>query len=197
MAMGHRIKQAAARRATQGEKTKRAFGAYLDLVDTADWIRKELAGPLAAFGLTMNEFRLLAMLYRDGPMTLGEAAEKRGCNRQNMHVMMARMKGWEWVRWDIVTYPAVEIKDSRLPKGRRGKARVGRRVGMISLAPAGEKLVGSVLPRQAKVVKSMMRALHGREQLTLSRLCRKLRKGDAIRFISEITHPDADEDLRV
>jgi hypothetical protein len=41
------------------------------------------------------------------------------------------------------------------------------------------------------VVKAEMRALEGREQVTLSRLCRKLKDGDADRFIREITvrHP--------
>jgi hypothetical protein len=38
-----------------------------------------------------------------------------------------------------------------------------------------------------------MRALHGREQLTLSRLCRKLREGDVLKFVSEITHEDVEE----
>ncbi|HKV05939.1 MAG TPA: MarR family transcriptional regulator [Candidatus Acidoferrales bacterium] len=182
------------RRMTQKEKTQRAFGAYLDLVDTADWIRRELVGPLDAFGLTMNEFRLLAMLYRDGPMSVGDAAEKRGCSRQNMHVMIARMEGWGWVRRKIMAYAPAEIKDSRLPKANRGKPRVGPRVSVVSLAPAGEKLVGRVLPKQAKVVKSLMRALQGREQRTMSRLCHKLREGDILKFISEIRHRDVDEE---
>jgi DNA-binding MarR family transcriptional regulator len=76
----------------------------------------------------------------------------------------------------------------------KGRARKGRRIGIVRLTPLGEKLIGSVLPKQAKVVKALMRALHGREQQTLSRLCTKLRKGDVLKFISEITHEDVDED---
>jgi DNA-binding MarR family transcriptional regulator len=184
-------------RATQRGKTQRAYGAYLDLVDTADWIRRELAGPLATFGLTMNEFRFLAMLFRDGPVTLSAAAGQRGCNRQNLHVLILRLRDRGWVRWEITAYAAVEVKESHLPKAMRGKTRTGPRVGVAKLAPAGENLIGCVLPKQAKLVKSLMRALDGREQQTLSRLCRKLRERDVLRFVREITHLDSDEDLLV
>src|SRR6185437_14592790 len=184
-------------KATQKQKTQRAYGAYLDLVDTADWIRRKLAGPLVTFGLTMNEFRFLAMLFREGPLTLSEAAERRGCNRQNLHVLMMRMRDLGWVRWEITSYAPVEVKESHLPKTMRGKTRTGPRVGVATLTPEGENLIGCVLPKQAKFVKSLMRALDGREQQTLSRLCRKLREGDALKFVKEIRHVDADEDLLV
>jgi len=35
-------------KATQKPKTQRAYGAYLDLVDTADWIRRKHAVRVAA-----------------------------------------------------------------------------------------------------------------------------------------------------
>ena len=106
------------RRPTQREKTQRAWGAYLDLADTADWIRRELRGPLEVFGLTMEEFRLLAMLYRDGPVTISMAAEKRERNRQNMHLTIRSAEEFGWVRRQIV----------RLRRGKRKKA-ARRRAG--------------------------------------------------------------------
>ena len=39
-----------------------------------------------------------------------------------------------------------------------------------------------------------MRALDGREQETMSRLCRKLRAGDAAKFLREIRMVDEDEE---
>ena len=39
-----------------------------------------------------------------------------------------------------------------------------------------------------------MRALDGREQETMSRLCRKLRAGDAAKFLREIRMMDEDEE---
>ena len=60
----------------------------------------------------------------------------------------------------------------------RGRKREGHRVGILSLTPRGEKFIELVFPKNAKVVKSLMRSLDGREQESLSRLCRKLRDRD-------------------
>jgi len=68
---------------------------------------------------------------------------------------------------------------------------------VVSLTRDGRKLIATVLPRQAKMVKAMMRALDLREQDTLGRLCRKLREGDIVKYFQEIRMQDADEDLRV
>jgi hypothetical protein len=87
------------------------------------------------------------------------------------------------------------MRESHLPKWKRGKPRIGRRVGMVSLTPLGERMLGRVLPAQAKLVKSHMRVLSYRQQGTLMQLCRKLREGDIVKFISEVTHRDAEEDL--
>jgi DNA-binding MarR family transcriptional regulator len=183
-------------RASHKEKTGRAFGAYLDLADTADWIRRELAGPLDYFGLTMNEFRLLHMLYNQGPMSVSDAAERRACKIQNMHTLVEGGGGRPPPRQVMWRAPA-EIRESRMPKVRRGTPRRGPKVRVVSLTREGRKLIATVLPRQAKLVKSMMRALDLREQDTLGRLCRKLREGDIVKFFQEIRMQDADEDLRV
>jgi DNA-binding MarR family transcriptional regulator len=72
-----------------------------------------------------------------------------------------------------------------------GKPGDGVRVVQVELTLEGKGLIAKVSPKVAKVVKAEMRALEGREQVTLSRLCRKLKEGDADRFIREITvrHP--------
>jgi hypothetical protein len=37
------------------------------------------------------------------------------------------------------------------------------------------------------MVKSLLRVLDAREQDTLSRICRKLREGDVVKFVRELT----------
>jgi chlorite dismutase len=69
---------------SQKEKTLRAFATYLALLDTADWMRSEMSAQLESFDLTMGGFRLFEMLYREGPMSVLAAAEKRHCKRQNL-----------------------------------------------------------------------------------------------------------------
>lgn len=61
---------------------------------------------------------------------------------------------------------------------------------MVTLAPEGEKFIASAFPQQAKVLKALMRALHGREQLLLVGICRKLRAGAILKFMSEISTVD-------
>jgi hypothetical protein len=48
-------------------KTTRAFRAYINLMDAANWLRAEMSGQLATFDLTMTQFRILEGLFREGP----------------------------------------------------------------------------------------------------------------------------------
>ena len=54
------------RQPTHKDKTLKAFRAYTELLDTAEWFKSELRAPLASFDLTMNEFRGLELLDREG-----------------------------------------------------------------------------------------------------------------------------------
>lgn len=187
----------AKQRATQKERTLHAFAAYLELVDTADWMRGELAGPLAYFGVTMNEFRLMLLLQHEGRMGVIEAAKSRKCGIQFMHKLAERMEAKRWVRRDLVARAPAKIRQTRLPKAKRGRPRRGRKARMLSLTRDGRSMLGMFLTKHAKLVKALMRVLDMREQETLSRLCRKLREGNFLKFVSELGHEDAGEDLRV
>ncbi|HTX15242.1 MAG TPA: MarR family transcriptional regulator [Candidatus Baltobacteraceae bacterium] len=172
------------------QKTQRAFRAYLDLLDTAEWIKGELRGPLASFDLTMGEFRLLELLYDEGALFVSDIVRRRRLYRQAVDVLIARLVERGWVRRAIVTLPPAERKRAHVAKSTSDEARRGRRINAIGLTKLGKKFIGNVLPSHSKVVKSLMRALEGREQETLSRLCRKLREGDVMKFVSEMMHED-------
>ncbi len=58
--------------------------AYLDLIDTAEWLKSELRLPLDSFDLTLAEFRALELLNRKGPLTVIEAARERKSSKQNL-----------------------------------------------------------------------------------------------------------------
>jgi hypothetical protein len=66
---------------------------------------------------------------------------------------------------------------------------------MVSLIQTGEWYIRCVLPRHIKLVKALMRALDGREQISLIRLCRKLRRKNILKFISELMHGNADDEV--
>ena len=127
-------------------------------------------------------------------MSLGVVAERCRCKYQNVDAIAARLEERGWVRREVSTLPPVEIKESHIAKARRGEPRRGRSVVLLQLTPGGEKFMGGVFPRHAKVIKALMRTLDGREQETLSRLLRKLREGDPLRFYAEMTHEDEESD---
>lgn len=178
---------------TQKEKTQKAFRAYLELLDTADWIRAELRPQLEAFDLTMAGFRLLEMLYREGPVSKPMAADRFRFKRQNLNVIVAGLQQRGWVQVTVTMYPLAEVKETGASKARVRNPRDGQRVGVISLTPLGKKFIGNVLPRHAKMVKALMRVLEGREKESLIRICRKLREGDIVKYVSELTHLDVEE----
>ena len=179
------------RRPTQKEKTLRAFGAYLELLDTAAWLKSWMHGPLASVDLTMQGFRLLVLLYRDGPTPMSDAAKQMRFPRQNLEFVLRRLEKRGWVCRENVRAEARSEKIREERKVRRARLRPAWHVGIIRLTPEGERFVGHAFPQHAKVVKALMRALDGREQETLGEICRKLRAGHILKFMSEIAHQDA------
>ena len=178
---------------TQKEKTQRAMQAYMDLIDAADWLRGALRTPLESFDLTMGEFRLLELLDREGALTLPDAANRRKARKQNVRGMVRRLEGRGWVGRRIVMLPPVPFEQTHWAKSRRREKREGRKVSVVGLTAAGKKFIRDVLPRHSKLVKSLFRVLDSREQMSLSRLCRKLREGDPVKFIREITMQEVEE----
>lgn len=178
------------RRPTQKEKTLRAFGAYLEVLDTAAYLKQWMQGPLASFDLTMQGFRLLVLLYRDGPTPMVKAAKEMRFARQNLEFIVVRLEERGWVRRENMRMETARADTRVNRKLRRIGLRPAWQVGIIQLTPSGEEFVAEVFPRQAKVVKALMRALDGREQERLREICRKLRAGHILKFMSELTHAD-------
>ena len=183
----------ARRRISHRGKTLRAFEAYLDLLDTAAYLQSELSNQLAAYDVTLRGLRVLHMVYRRGPTATRVVANKLRCSRPNVENLVRPLEERGWVVREIWTMPPKETNEARLPVAKRGEKREGRAVGVVVLTPRGKKFIGTFFPKHAKVVKSLMRVLDGREQVTLSRLLLKLRKGDVVKFVREIRMYD-DED---
>jgi DNA-binding MarR family transcriptional regulator len=131
---------------TPREKTQRAFRAYMDLLDTADWIKGELRGPLMSFDLAMGEFRLLELLYREGALFISDIARKRRLQRQGVDVTIARLAKRGWVGRRVVALPPVELERAHLARSRRGERREGRRINVVGLTKSGKKFIGNILP---------------------------------------------------
>jgi MarR family transcriptional regulator, 2-MHQ and catechol-resistance regulon repressor len=182
-----------AHRVTQKERTQRAFRAYLDLIDTADWLKREMRVPLESFDMTMQDFRLLEMLYREGALTMPDVGRRLGRVRQDVRVIVARLQERGWVGRMMVALPAVELERAHVAKS-EAEQREGPRVGVVALTRSGKKMIANVFPRHTKMVKALMRVLDAREQESISKICRKLRSREAVfKFLREIRMVDEDE----
>lgn len=180
------------RRPTQKQRTELAFRAFLDLIDTADWLKREMRAPLDAFDMTMMDFRLMEMLYREGALTAPDIARRLGRPRQDVRVIVARLEERGWLGRRTASLPPVEFERAHVSKAEQ-EGREGRRVGVVGLTASGKRLIGNALPRHARMVRSLMRVLEARERESISRICRKLRRGDAAKFLLEIRMIDEDE----
>jgi DNA-binding MarR family transcriptional regulator len=179
------------RRTTAREKTERAFRAYRELLDTAQWFEGRMRMPLESFDLTMAGFRLLELLHREGALPIADATRKRMTQRPNLDLLIDRLEAEGWVRRGMVRLPPVEMRESKLPKSKRGRGRRGRRMLVVGLTAPGKKFIGEVMRRHTKMVKALMRAIDGRQQETLCEICRQLREGDILKFVGEITREEA------
>lgn len=167
-------------RPNQEQRRRRAWETFLDLADAVDRMREQLRIALDMFGLSMEEFRLLALLYLRGPLTLRQASEERGRDRKNMYHTLRLAEEYGWVQWEVSRVGRDEVKEGRLPKDRRGGNTYPPRMGVVRLTEEGKRLIETVLPRQQKVAEALLRPLDGRERVTLSQICRKLRREEGV-----------------
>jgi DNA-binding MarR family transcriptional regulator len=164
----------AKRRPDQNEKTDRAFHTYIDLLDAAEYMRARLYDQLTFYDLTMNTFRVMQLLEHEGSCRATAMAERCHWSRQNLGMVVRQLTAKGWVRMELV---------KANPNG-------AKQVAVLHLTRQGHEFIQLFLPRHGKVIKALMRALDGREQMTLARLCRKLKEGDIFKFISEMEHRD-------
>jgi len=167
----------------------------MDLIDTAEWLKNELRLPLDSFDITLGEFRTLELLNRKGPLTVNDVSRERRTGIGNVKKASKYFERRGWVRRVVVTRPPAAFEDIHRAKSRRDEKRRGRPIGVMILTPLGKRFVRDVMPSHLKMMKALMRVLDGREQLSLSRMCRKLRSREAVlKFLQEIRMVEEDQE---
>ena len=163
------------------ERTERAYRAHAGLLTAAEILRERAIKRLDAFDLTLSEYRMMEEIYRRGPQYRREVARRIRCSHKNIDWMTEKLKELGWVRCVATRWVAREAAGEGLQSrarrnGNAGAAeRRGRAVSRIYLTADGRERIEAVIWRYAKFVEAEMRALEGREQETLSRMCGKLR----------------------
>ncbi len=171
-------------------RAERALRGYTELLDAADWLKREVRAPLESFEMTLAEFRLMDVLYREGALPVVELARRRGSEWHHVCDMIEQLEKRGWLRRGIATLPPVEFERAHLPKSRREEKRRGRQLTVVGMTAEGKKFLGYVLSIHGKLVTAMMRALDAREMDSLFRICRKLREGNPARFFRELRNWD-------
>ncbi len=174
-------------------KTNRAFRAYIDLMDAADWLRGEMSDQLATFDLTMMQFRVMEALFRGGPQYQQLLSRRFDCSKQNIAAVLKVLLKAGAVRSDRCRLPSRPTEKLAQEAWKRAGLRwQGRWISLLTLTPKGKKFIAQVIGKHKKVVKAWMRVLDSREQQTLGRLCRRLREGDVVKFVKDIRVMDRD-----
>jgi MarR family transcriptional regulator, 2-MHQ and catechol-resistance regulon repressor len=168
-------------------KTNRAFRAYIDLMDAADWLRGEMSDQLATFDLTMMQFRVMEALFRGGPQYQQLLSRRFDCSKQNIARVLKGLLKAGAVRSDRCRLPSRPTEEvAREAWKRAGLRWQGRWISLLTLTPKGKRFIARVIGKHKKVVRAWMRVLDAREQQTLGRLCRRLREGDVVKFVKDI-----------
>ncbi len=64
-------------------RIRRAYTAYVDLLDAADALRERMSRQLRTWNLTILQYRVLDALYHEGPQYQQALSRKFHCSKQN------------------------------------------------------------------------------------------------------------------
>jgi len=161
---------------TERERTERAYRAYANLLDTAEWFRDRARRQLETFDLTVIEYQMMDNIFRDGPQYQMELSRRFRCGRLHVQYVTKRLE-----KLGRVTRVYGRLRGGRRPS--HARASKGKPLVRVFLTEEGRELIAKVFRKHAKYVKAEMRVLDGREQHTLSWLCRKLQRSSEVNFI--------------
>lgn len=164
---------------TNEEKAERALRAYFDLIDAGADARTALPLILGSCRLTMEGFRLMELLYREGPTEVTVAAVARRRNRQNMDATVAMVKRRGYVRRKLMMVrPKAETGGKHVLAPWRKGDPPRRKRSVVSLTEQGRTVVEWLLPWAEKAAMVQLRRASVYEQIQLRRICRKLLEDD-------------------
>jgi MarR family 2-MHQ and catechol resistance regulon transcriptional repressor len=134
----------------------RALNSYIKLQRAADSVLARTTRHLASTSLTLSQYGVLDLLLYQGPLRLGQIAEKVLKSEGNITTVVDNLER------------AGLVKRERSAKDRRAIT--------VSLTEEGVRLISEVVPQHIQAIVEAMDILTPEEQETLGRLCRKLGK---------------------
>ena len=140
-------------------KANRAFRAYIELMDAADWLRGEMSDQLATFDLTMMQFRVMEALFRGGPQYQQLLSQRFDCSKQHIGAVLKGLVKAGAVRSDRCRLPSMPTEEEAREEWKRAGVRWhGRWIYLLTLTPKGKRFIARVIGKHKKVVKADARA---------------------------------------
>jgi len=134
----------------------RALDAFIKFTRACSSLESRLMAHETLDELTLTQFGVLETLFHLGPLCQGELSQKLLKSTGNITFVLDNLE-----KNDLV---------------RRIRSQEDRRMVMIELTPAGEKLIREVLPGHVAAITEEMNVLSPDELVEFDRLCRKLGK---------------------
>ena len=129
---------------------------WIQLFRTYNKIRANESVYIQSFGLTMNQFQVLEVLYHRGDLSVGEITKLTMGTPGNTTVVIKNLKRDGWI------YSMQDPKD--------------KRAFILSLTDKGKEIIEELFPGHAKNFEDYFEGLEENEVQTLFTLLRKLGK---------------------
>jgi MarR family 2-MHQ and catechol resistance regulon transcriptional repressor len=139
-----------------GKHADRSMRTWIQLLRAYNKIRANEVAYITSFGITMNQFEVLEVLYHRGDLTVGAITKLIMSTPGNVTVVIRNLKRDGY----ITTFPDPSDK----------------RASILSLTEKGKGLIEKVFPGHAKNFEGYFEALSDEETDTLFTLLRKLHK---------------------
>jgi len=132
--------------------------AWLQLVRAYNYMEARISADLRRADLTLARFHVLVELAKYGPMSQQALADRLLVTKGNVVGLIDRLSARGFVE--------------------RQSSTTDRRVNMLRVTPGGRRIVERILPRQMKLIASLMQPLNRREAASLKALLTRLRAVD-------------------
>jgi len=141
---------------TYGTVTDKSMKTWIQLFRAYYKIRAKETSYIQSFGLTMNQFQVLEVLYHRGDLNIGTITKLTMGTPGNTTVVVRNLKRDGYI---------VSKSDEK-----------DKRASILSIAQKGKDLIEKLFPQHAKNLKIYFEALDEDEMETLFHLLRKLHK---------------------
>jgi len=138
-------------------KEVRALSTYVKLMRAAESITSRVHKHLSSVGLTVSQFGVLEAIYHLGPLSQKDLGRK-----------ILRSSG-------NITMVIDNLEKRRLVRRERDAS--DRRMFIVHLTEAGQKLIDRIFPPHAALITSELSVLNATDQKILGNLCKKVGKG--------------------